>query len=500
MLAGMLSWLDSHINLEATAGRITGLSLDRMLSLSSLLGDPQHNYNVIHITGTNGKGSTAWLLSRLLVAQGLKVGTYSSPHVNRINERLCLNCQPIEDQQLAEVLGCLRVAEEHASYRDSALAPEHDHQAVTHSADPYPEVTYSWFELLTGAAFLWFSNEGVDVAVVEVGKLGRYDATNIVNSQIAVATNVSDDHTDGNKGWREAIAWEKAGIVSPTATLVLGDMSLSRRPTSNQHINNQATNTTEASDEVVSRIFEAEKPERTLRYGTDVVLESNQLAVGGRLLDILTPKAEYREVFLSLHGEHQGINAAVALLSAEAFFDAPINPEVVEEAFGEVILPARLEVLSNAPLVILDGAHNPCGLEAAAKTVREDFAVSGKKVLVLGMTQGHMPAEALGILLETLDTQAEEAQDAEELLIICCTAPSPRGIPARELANIVKELGIVKDLGYAIEVIDQVGDGLKRAVELAKEDGLVFVTGSLYVAGAARQQELEPATTPENQT
>lgn len=443
----LIAWLDSHINLEATAGKITGLSLERMTELATLLGDPHRNYPTVHITGTNGKGSTAYLTTRLLLGQGLSVGTYSSPHVAQVNERLCLNCQPISNPALHEVLSVLRQVEDHA---------------IAQGQEPF-----SWFELLTAAAFWWFSDEAVDAAVIEVGKLGRYDATNIIASDIAVVTNVSEDHTDGQGSWREAIAWEKAGIISPGSTLVLGAW--------------------EDSD-LLADIFLAENPAATLKFGQDASLLSNELAVGGRLLEVATPKHTYRDLFLSLNGAHQGENAALALLVAETFFDAPIADEVVEEAFATAVLPARLEVLGHEPLVVFDGAHNPRGAKVAAETVRHDFNVSGTTVLLVGMTQGHNHQRSLATLLNELDTVPAEdyfEEPAASVQIVCCTAPSPRGIPAAELAAVVRQLG------YEPLVCPEVKTALEQAMLLAQSDGLVFITGSLYVAGAARQSYLQ---------
>lgn len=435
----MLEWLDSHINLEATAGKITGLSLDHMRDLAKLLGDPQRNYPAVHITGTNGKGSTAYLLTRLLAEHGLKVGTYASPHVSSIHERISINTEPIGDADLLGLLKTLRLTEEHWMEEGGER--------------------FSWFELVTAAAFMWFMDEAVDVAVVEVGKLGRYDATNILDAELAVVTNVAEDHTDGSEGWREAIAWEKAGIIGPQSTLVLGQG---------------------AGDPSLSEIFAAENPKTTWRLGEHAQVESNELAVGGRLLDISTPKARYSDVFLSLNGEHQGENAALALLVAEIFFDAPVAEEIVEDAFSEATLPARLEAAGREPLVIFDGAHNPHGVAAVTRAVRDDFSVAGVVVLVVGMTEGHNHQRSLGKLLEVIEEQEEHLEISTQL--ICCTAPSPRGIAAEELAAFARQVG------YEPVVISDAGEALRHGVNLAGSEGLVFVTGSLYVAGAARQE------------
>ena len=185
---GALAYLDEHINREATAGRIAGLSLEPIERLLAVLGDPQRAYPVIHVTGTNGKGSVGRMASALLAAHNLTVGTYASPHLERVNERLLWNLQPIENEPFAALIA--EVAE----------------------LEPLSGVTPSYFELLTAAALSWFAEIAVDVAVVEVGLLGRWDATNVVDADVAVVTNIGQDHTDGVGDWRQRIAAEKAGI------------------------------------------------------------------------------------------------------------------------------------------------------------------------------------------------------------------------------------------------------------------------------------------------
>lgn len=421
-LDSALDWLDEHINLEATAGNVEGLSLARMRSLMRALGDPQVDYPTIHITGTNGKGSTAALVSRLLDAQGLSVGTYSSPHVSRIEERIARNGDPIDDETLAELLTSLRLVEPHVEGRPS------------------------WFELVTAAALRWFADVAVDVAVVEVGKLGRYDATNVVESPVAVVTNIGDDHNDQSPGWKEAIAWEKAGIVKGGATLVLGE-----------------------TDPALRQVFEAESPARLIVRGEDFDCTQNVLAVGGRALDLRTPQGAYEDVFLSLHGAYQGDNAAVALAAAEEFLGAALGDEAVEEAFGGASLPGRFEVIGREPLVIVDGAHNPDGAEAVATTLADDFAAGGSVILVVGMTRERDVAAMLKGL---------RANRCE--VVICCTPPSPRGLPSDELAS------AAADLGIAAESAGDVEEAVRRALVLAGPDDVIFVAGSLYVAGAAR--------------
>ena len=343
------SWLDGHLNLEAGAGAVTAgvvddLSLDRMRSLVGVLGDPQTAYPVIHLTGTNGKGSTARMLEAILRGHGLSVGLYTSPHLEAINERLVWDGRPIPDEELAEVFDELATLE------------------------PLVDGELTWFELVTAAAFAWFAQQAVDVAVVEVGLLGRYDATNVADGLVAVVTNVGQDHTDGRDGWREAIADEKAGIIKPGSTLVLGE-----------------------ADWELQKIFEAEGPERTWRRDRDFAAENNRVAVGGRVLDVRTPGGRIDDVFLPVHGAHQGENLALAVAAAEAFFDRPLDADVVGESLADLKIPGRFEIMGREPLVVLDGAHNPDGMAALTTTLHDDFADVTSTIVVLGMLAGRDP-------------------------------------------------------------------------------------------------------------
>ena len=417
-----LAYLDTHINLEATAGLIHGLSLDHMRSLVSVLGDPQESFRVIHVTGTNGKGSTARMISALLVEHGLSVGTYSSPHLQRINERICWNGEAISDDQFASVITEIaRVA-------------------------PLSGITPSFFELLTAAALLWFAESAVDVAVIEVGLLGRYDATNVCEADVAVITNIGRDHTDGEGEWEQAIATEKAGIITGSSTLVTG-----------------------VTDPTLKAIFEAEGPERM--YGAEVNFEvvSDLYAVGGHLIDLRTPFGTYEDLLVPLHGAHQADNAATAIVAVESFFDRLLDETVVQEAFRTVTMPGRFEVVSHSPLMILDGAHNPDGARAASRTLHDEFDVAGRRVLVVGMLGGRDVVE----MLESLD-----ARNAD--LVIACTPNSPRAVAATDVAAVVRAMGVM------VEQIDDVATAVQRAIDVSTEDDVILVAGSLYVVGAAR--------------
>jgi dihydrofolate synthase/folylpolyglutamate synthase len=393
-----------------------------MQQLAYLMGDPQASLPVLHLTGTNGKTSTARALSQLLISKGLNVGTFTSPHLESLNERIMVGLEQVPDADLAEVL--------------SDLA----------GLEPLMNERPTWFEVMTAAAFRYFADRPVDVAVVEVGMGGRWDATNVADAEVAVVTNIGLDHTELLGPTRMDIAKEKAGIVKPGATLVLGE-----------------------TDPSLYGTFAAEEPAVLWLAGRDFSVDANAMAVGGRLLDLRTPGARYDGVYLPLHGRHQADNFLAALVAAEAFFGAPLEAALVEEAAAEVRSPGRLEVAGRSPLVVLDGAKNVAGAQASAVAVAEEFGEAKSRVLVVGMLRGKDARE----MLEALD--APKAR-----LVVTCPPPSPRAQPADEVAEAARSLGC---LAVAKPTVLE---ALDLALAEAAGDELVLVTGSLYVVGAAR--------------
>ena len=425
-----LHYLDAHINLEVltgVAGRVEGLSLDRMRRVVEVLGDPQGDYPVIHLTGTNGKGSTARMISALLGAHDLSVGTFTSPHLEHITERISRNGEPIDPESFAQVIGELASLEDLMGVRPS------------------------YFELLAAAAFSWFSQVAVDVAVVEVGMLGRWDATNVADGQVAVVTNIGKDHTDGTGDWRAHVAREKSGIVKPGSHLVLGETDPALRP-----------------------IFEAaaEAAAGAWVRDEDFGVITDRLAIGGHVVDLRTPHGVVEEVFLPVHGAHQADNAACALAAVEAFFGRAVHHDVVAQAFAGLRLPGRFEVLHRGPLLVLDGAHNPDGAAAAARTLADEFEVAGRRRWVLGILGGR----DLGEMVDAFGVRPGDQ-------VVACTPPSARGVPAEDLADVVA----ARDVDVEVEA--DVGDAVARAWRTALDAGegdVVMVTGSLYTVGAAR--------------
>ncbi|MEP1124449.1 MAG: folylpolyglutamate synthase/dihydrofolate synthase family protein [Ilumatobacter sp.] len=422
-----LAYLDEHMSYQKT-GRIDSPSIEPILAICGALGDPHLSAPVIHVTGTNGKGSTVQMISRLLAAQGLTVGTYTSPHLESVTERFRRNGESITEEELAEQI-----------------------QAVAEVA-PLVGQDPGYFEILTAAAFRWFADIAVDVMVVEVGLLGRWDATNIVQSQVAVVTNIGMDHNEFAGPSLEDVAREKSGIVKPGSAVIIGET----RP------------------ELI-QIFEQAGGAASLVRGDDFAVTSNALAVNGRLLDLRTPTTIYTDVFLPLNGAHQGDNAAVALAAVETFFAAPLPEDVVHEGFGEVVMPARFEILGRQPLTILDGAHNPFGADACAEVFFGDFHPEGRRILVVGTLRD--PAEMLAAL------RADEFD-----LVLVATAPTPRAVAASDIARAADELGCDN-----VVVFDTVESACLRALEYADGDDAILVTGSLYTAGAARPTLLRRA-------
>lgn len=417
-----LAYLDDHTNLEAKAGLIHGLSLDHMRALVGVLADPQESYCVIHVTGTNGKGSTSRMITELLRTSGLVVGTYTSPHLQRVNERIAIDGEPIGDDDLADVI--------------TAIA----------RVEPLSGIVPSYFELLTAAALLWFAENAVDVAVVEVGLLGRFDATNVCDADVAVVTNVGRDHTDGTGEWRQAIASEKAGIIGSHTTLVSGVTAPDLRA-----------------------ILESEGPERALFVDRDYEVVDDRPAIGGRTIDVVTPWGRHEEVFVPLHGLHQSDNAACAITAVEAFFDRELDDDLVHEAMAAVVVPGRFEVVAHSPLVILDGAHNPDGARALATTLHAEFDLAGRLVMVLGMLEGRDVHE----MLTAFDVARAD-------LVIVTRPDSPRAIPAEDLAAVARAMGVM------VEQIDDVATAVQRAVDVSTGDDAIVIAGSLYTVGTAR--------------
>ncbi|MBI2169286.1 MAG: dihydrofolate synthase [Actinobacteria bacterium] len=441
MPSDIRAWLNGHVNLETgpSSGvqgelrdslglpqRVAAPTLDRISYLVDLLGSPQTAYPVVHVTGTNGKTSTSRMTAALLAARGLSVGLYTSPHLQRVEERLAWNGQPIDDEGLDAVLSEIALVED--------------------QLDELP----SYFEILTAAAFTWFAEVAVDVAVVEVGLGGTWDATNVVDAAVAVVTNIGVDHVEYLGPTRHGIAKEKAGIIKDGSAVVLG----------------------ETDPEITPVFFEGARPSSVVRREHDFGVRSNVMAHNGRLVTLYSSGRDYEDLFLPFHGAHQADNAACAVAAAEGFFGGePFDPDVVQEALAGLELPGRLEIVGRHPLVILDGAHNAEGAKALRAALREEFP-SDARTLVVGILREKEPHEML---------EALGAVECERL--VACSPPSLRALDAQRLADAAKNVGLPSG---AVEIAETVPEAVARALAVTPEDGQVVVTGSLYTVGAAR--------------
>jgi dihydrofolate synthase/folylpolyglutamate synthase len=417
-----LAYLDAHASYDKT-GRIESPTLDRMSRIVAALGDPQLSAPCIHITGTNGKGSTTQMITRLLMEHGLTVGTYTSPHLERINERISRNLEPISDEEFAEQIAAIADVEGLIGVRPT------------------------YFEAVTAAAYRWFADAAVDVMVIEVGLLGRWDATNVCNAQVAVITNIGMDHTEFAGPTKAHIATEKSGIIKPGSAVVIGE-----------------------TDPELVQIFAGAGGATSFVRNEDFGVIENNLALGGRQVDLRTPTTVYTDVFVPLHGRHQADNAAAALMAVEAFFAAPLSPDLVLEGLAGARMPGRFEVLGHQPLVIVDGAHNPAGADSCADVFFEDFDPAGRRLLVVGCLHGRDPREMLSAL------RADEFDT-----VYTCAAPTPRGMPAADVSAAARSIGCSD-----IVECSTVENGCDRALAAAGIEDAVLVTGSLYVVGAAR--------------
>jgi dihydrofolate synthase/folylpolyglutamate synthase len=430
-LSEALGWLDDHIDYERVAPTRRLLpTLSGVAAALELLGHPEQTYPTIHVTGTNGKGSTTAMITSLLVELGLTVGTYTSPNLHRVNERIAYNEAPISDEAFCELLGRL-----------AAIEPLLDERLTR-------------FELLTVAAFEFFSDVAVDVAVIEVGLGGTWDSTNVIDAQVSVLTNVSLDHTQVLGTTVEEIGSDKAGIIKPGSLVVLGEVPAS------------VTAIVEERCEIVGAagLWQA---------GQQFSVDSNRLAFQGRVLDLSVREQTYADLHVPLHGRHQGANASVAVAAVTAFMGRVLSNEVVASGLGRVSIPGRLEVLGHQPLLMVDAAHNPAGAEALGQSLAEGFEIEGSMIAVVGMLAGRDPAAVLSPLA-----------DAGVSVVLSVEPDTPRALGADEIAKVASELGL------EARSMSSLDEALELGFSRAEPAGLLLVTGSLYVVGPARERLL----------
>ena len=416
-------------------------TLDRISALAALLGDPQRAYPVIHVAGTNGKTSTARMIETLLRARGLRTGLFTSPHLSNVRERIVVDGEPLSVEAFL------------ASYDE--IAP---YVALVDEREP---LRLSFFEVLTGMAFAAFADAPVDVAVIEVGLGGTWDATNIADGAVAVVTPVAIDHTRYLGSTIEEIAGEKAGIIKPGSAAILGQQP-------------------PAAAEVLLRRAAAVGA-TVARQDVEFGVTWRELAVGGQALSIRGLAGEYRDLLLPLFGEYQAANAACALAAVEAFGGAgpdagALSEELVREAFAAMTSPGRLEVVRRSPLVIADSAHNPAGMAASVAAVTEAFSFRSLIAVLAISADKDVPA-----VLDQLEPVADG--------LVVTRNSSDRSMEPGKLADLAVEV-FGPD---RVRVAGRLDDAIDIAVGMADEaaaDGLggsgVLVTGSVVTAGDAR--------------
>lgn len=432
---------DSHKQLVATLTsrwpeHRVAPSLNRISALMDLLGNPQLAVPVIQVAGTNGKGSTCAMIDSLLRAAGLRVGRFASPHLSDVTERICIDGEPIDEESF------------------DATWHEIEPFVAMVDAEKHDGVDMTFFEVITGMAYAAFADAPVDVAVVEVGLGGTWDATSVAHPQVSVVCPIGLDHTHILGDTIEKVAGEKAGIIKEGSVAVLAG----QRP--------------EAAKVLLGRALEVGAP--VLVEGVDFSLISRELAVGGQVLRIDGAGGSVGDLYLPLFGEHMARNAALAVAAVEAFLGGkPLAPDIVAEGLEQVTAPARLEVVRRSPAIVLDTAHNPPAARATIDAVAESFDF-GHLVGVVAMMRDKDAEKVLQTFAEQMDE-----------VVVTRTSHSPRARSVEELAALAEEVWPPARVHRA----ERMDDAIELATMLADAAGThsgVLIAGSVIAAGEAR--------------
>ena len=419
-----VSYLDQH------AGRGVRPGLERVEAILEAMDNPHKSYPVIHVTGSKGKTSVSRMITAIASAHGLSVGTFTSPHLESIEERLAYNNVAASREEFAQAI---------------ADAAAFDHFFEDGPADG--RLTY--FEFVTATGLTWFAERAVDLAVVEVGLGGRLDATNVVDSKVAVVTSISLEHTEYLGDTIADIAREKLAILKSAGSLVTGALQ------------------PEAEAVAGERAGEFGSP--YFSFGREFQIADETRAVGGWLASLDGIYDTYESIHLLLHGRHQLENVAIAAAATEEFFGRALDLESVRSGLEGVKLPGRLEVIGQAPVIVLDGAHTPESIGAGAAALDEEFPPFLWKVVF-----GALSDKNLEGMIGALDGVVGE--------LFAVPARSERAIAPETIAEAA---GTVLEHGQ-IHVASSIEEGLAAATEAAGADGAVLVTGSMYVVGEAR--------------
>jgi len=393
-----------------------------------MMGRPEEGYPIIHVAGTNGKTSTSRMASLILVEHGLTTGTYTSPHLQKIEERFAINGQSATEEEFALAV------QDVAAFADIREANE---------ADPN-----TYFELATASAFAFFAEQAVNALVLEVGLGGRLDATNVVDAEVCVVTSIGVDHTEYLGDDIATIAGEKLAIAGANSILVTGPLP------------------DDALDAAIDRSRDLGIQHR--QFGVDYSIGEVTRGVAGWLATIDGAEDTYEDIFLPLHGRFQVTNLATAIASAEALLGDKLDEDTLRDAASAVVIPGRLETLGSNPRIMVDGAHNADGVATLVESLREEFPTT-RWQLILGV----MGDKNVELMVERLAPLVDG--------VIATGVDNMRAVPPIELAERVT--GVVE-----APVI--VGDTVEHAIDMARAeagpDGAVLITGSLYLVGEAR--------------
>ena len=415
--------------------------LSRITELTSLLGDPQHAYRSVHVTGTNGKGSTVRLTSALLEAIGLRTGTYVSPHLHDVRERIMVGLVPISPEVFAEVHGevdaLARLMDERARERDGA--------------DAHP-VTF--FEMMTAMAFAHLADEAVDVGVIEVGLGGRWDATNVMDADVAVIGEVDLDHSMlGDTP--EQVAGEKVGIIKPGSHVV-------------------SALQTPGVTAIVDRAA-AEAGATPVVVGRDLLLIGREPVAGGQRVTVEIRGRRIDDLLLPLRGEHQARNLLLALGAVEGLLGASfaaVDDDVLRAGVAAVRVPGRLEVVREDPTVVVDAAHNPHAAHALAVGLRESFRFRDV-ILVVGCLDDKDVEGIIGALGDVASH------------VVITPPPSERAASTERMRAAAE--AVFGPRGVHVEVAGDVAEAVELAMSITGPADAVVVTGSITTVGAARE-------------
>lgn len=409
-------------------------SLDRVREVLNILGDPQESYPSVHVGGTNGKTSTTRMVAALLHAFGLRVGSYTSPHLKEVRERIAINGEPLSAGQFVDAW------EDIQPYVEMVDAASQNAGA--------PRISY--FEALTIMAMAYFADAPVDAAVFEVGMGGRWDATNVLDSGVQVLTPISLDHQQWLGDTLTEIAFEKAQIIKDKSVVVVC-----------------------AQEDVVLEVLERRALETDSVFwveGRDWEVLSRSPGVGGQLVDVRTPAGVYEQLFVPLHGEHQAHNAGAALVAAEAMMGGkPLSPQVVEEGFLSVRSPGRLEVVRSSPTVVVDGAHNPAGVAVLRAALAEAFNFD----VTIGLFSA-MADKSIESMLVEIEADLSE--------IVLVPLGGDRGAELEEL----KAVAVDVFGADRVHTAKSVADGIDSAAALADAPSDPTLTRGIIAFGSIR--------------